>query len=278
MDDLMHDFSRFVASAVLAALLVALPVRPRATSEPTTVLVFAAASMQTALDALAPAAERSANVRMKVSYAASSALARQIENGAPADVFVSADLDWMDELAAKHLIRPDSRTTLVTNALVLVAPRGAAPSLTIGPGFPLGLALGSGRLALADPSAVPAGKYAKAALTSLGVWSSVESRIASTEDVRAALRLVSRGEAPLGIVYRSDAVADPGVAVVGTFPATSHPPIVYPIAVTATSAHADAAAALLAYLRSPAARAVFTAQGFGLPTAAPSARIGLARR
>jgi molybdate transport system substrate-binding protein len=139
------------------------------------------------------------------------------------------------------------------------------------------MALGSGRLALADPAAVPAGKYAKAALTSLGVWTSVESRIAAAEDVRAALRLVSRGEAPLGVVYRSDAVADPGVAVVGVFPATSHPAIVYPIAVTSTSTRADAATALLAYLQSPPARAVFSAQGFGLPAAVPAGRTRVAR-
>lgn len=248
-----------------AALAVTVaPARPAA-SAPDRVLVFAAASLQTAFDAIASPVARATGVTMTTSYAASSSLARQIENGAPADLFISADLDWMNELAGRQLLRSDTRVNLLGNALVLIAPRGEAPALTIAPGFPLAAALGSSRLALADPAGVPAGKYAQAALTSLGVWASVEKRLAPAEDVRAALRLVARGEARLGIVYRTDAVADRSVAIVDTFPESTHPAIVYPIAVTASAPDADAAARVLAYLTSPAARAIFAAQGFTAP-------------
>jgi molybdate transport system substrate-binding protein len=227
------------------------------------VLVFAAASLQTALDELADPVARATGARITVSYAASSALARQIENGAPAGIFISADLDWMDYLAARKLIRPDSRGNLLGNRLVLIAPKGAAPALTIGRGFPLAAALGGDRLALANPDVVPAGKHAKAALTSLGVWDGVAGRIAAAENVRAALALVSRGEAPLGIVYRTDARVDPGVAIVDTFPESAHPPIVYPAALL-PAASAEAAR-VLAFLKTPAALAVFQRHGFTEP-------------
>ena len=241
-----------------APLRAAAPAQAPANS----ILVFAAASMQTVLDELAPAIQQSTGVSIRTSYAASPALARQIENGAPADLFISADLDWMDYLATRSLIRADSRVNLVGNDLVLVAPAGRAPALKIAPGFALSTALGDGRLAVADPTAVPAGRYAQAALTSLGVWNRVSGKLAIAENVRAALLLVSRGETPLGIVYRTDAIADRGVAVVDTFPATSHPRIVYPAALTSTAS--PRATAVLSFLRGAQARAVFTKQGFSL--------------
>ena len=224
------------------------------------VLIFAASSVQTALDQLKPEIERQTSVRMRVSYAASSALAQQMENGAPAGIFISADLDWMNYLADKHLIKTETRVNLVGNSLVLIAPAAAPMALSIAPGFGLARALGTGRLAIADPVSVPAGKYARAALTSLGVWESVSSKLAAAENVSAALLFVSRGETPLGIVYRTDALADRGVMIVGTFPAASHPTIVYPAALTTTGS--AAAARVLSFLTSAAARAVFIRYGF----------------
>ena len=225
-----------------------------------TVLVFAAASLQTALDELIPVMRAIAGLEVKASYAASSTLARQIEQGAPADVFVSADLDWMDYLDQRRLIRSDSRVNLLGNELVLIGQAGRPASLTIAPGFALAGALGSDRLAVADPASVPAGKYARDALTSLGVWDAVAGRLAAADNVRGALLLVSRGEAPLGIVYRTDALADRGIAIVGTFPTASHAPIVYPMALTAT-AQPDASR-VLTFLRSSAAHVVFERLGF----------------
>jgi molybdate transport system substrate-binding protein len=225
--------------------------------------VFAAASLQTALDVLAPVALQTTGVGMRMSYAASSALARQIENGAPADVFMSADLEWMDYLQARRLIRPETRVKLLGNELVLIAARARPVTLTIGPGFPLAQALGGDRLALADPEVVPAGRYARAALTSLGVWSGVATKIAAAENVRAALRLVALGEAPLGIVYRTDALAESSVTVVGAFPPGTHPPIVYPLALTSTSS--PEAATILEFLKGPAASKAFVDQGFTVP-------------
>jgi molybdate transport system substrate-binding protein len=228
------------------------------------VLIFAASSLQTALDDLVIRIQRATDVDVRVSYAASSALARQIDNGAPADLFISADLDWMDYLSGRKLIRDDSRVNLVGNRLVLVAPAGQPLTLMIRPGFDLAKSLGGGRLALANPDVVPAGKYAKAALTNLGVWDSVANRIAAAENVRAALLLVSRREAPLGIVYATDALVDKGVRLVDTFQASSHPPIVYPAALT-TRASA-AATKVLEFLKSDEARAVFLSHGFALPS------------
>lgn len=227
------------------------------------ITVFAAASLKTALDEINAQWQAGAPHKATISYAASSALAKQIEAGAPADIFISADLDWMDYLAERKLIQPDTRATLLGNRIVLVAPRDSAVELTIGPDFDLAGALGDGRLAMADVKAVPAGRYGQAALETLGVWGSVESRIAQAENVRAALLLVSRGEAPLGIVYQTDAAADRQVRIVGTFPADSHPPILYPIAVTAASDKPDAPA-FVAYLKSAAARPLFEKQGFAV--------------
>ena len=224
------------------------------------VLVFAAASLQTVLDALVEPTLRSTGVRMRVSYAASSALARQIENGAPAGLFISADLEWMDYLAERKLVQVASRVNVAGNRLVLIAPRSQPVTLRIAPGFPLAATLGAGRLALANPDAVPAGRYAKAALTSLRVWDSVAGKIAAAETVRAALILVARGEARLGVVYATDAKVEPGVAVVDTFAEALHPPIVYPAALL-PNAGGDAAK-ILDFLRSDAAHQAFLAQGF----------------
>jgi molybdate transport system substrate-binding protein len=248
---------------LLVCAAAALSVAAQSPRPANDVLVFAAASLQTALDELVEPARRATGVRMRVSYAGSSALARQIESGAPADLFISADLDWMAYLAARQLIRADSRVNLLGNRLVLVAPRAEPVTLKIAPRFALAAALGRSRLALADPAAVPAGKYARAALTSLGVWDEVAGKIAAAENVRAALLLVSRGEAPLGVVYHTDAVADPGVLIVDTFPESTHPPIIYPAALTSVAS--PAGSRVLEFLRTDAARAVFARQGFTTP-------------
>ena len=225
------------------------------------VLVFAAASLKTALDEINAQWQGRTGKRAVVSYAASSALAKQIEQGAPADIFISADLDWMEYLAERKLIRPETRSDLLSNRLVLIAPKGTNLQVEIKPGFPLASLLGQGYLALANTDAVPAGKYSKAALKALGVWEQVKDRIAQAENVRAALLLVSRGEAPLGIVYESDAVSDPSVVTVGILPDATHPRIIYPIALTSGSTSPDAGG-FLDELKSPQARTIFEKQGF----------------
>ena len=225
-----------------------------------TITVFAAASLKDALDENAKAYQARSGDRIVVSYAASSALAKQIEAGAPADLFISADLEWMDYLEQRRLIRADTRRNLLRNRLVLIAPVDSKVSVNIAPGFPLATLLGNGRLAMANPDSVPAGRYGKASLEALGVWKDIQSKVAAAENVRAALVLVSRGEAPFGIVYRSDAAAEPKVRVVGLFPENTHPPIIYPIAVTA--AGKSAAAAFLSWLNKPEPRAIFQKHGF----------------
>jgi molybdate transport system substrate-binding protein len=226
-------------------------------------LVFAAASLRNALDQANLAyAATPGGVKVTASYLASGALAKQIANGAPADLFISADRKWMDYLAEKKLIQPDSRVDLLGNALVLVAARDSAiQPVTISRGTDLGSLLGDGRLAMGDPRFVPAGTYAKSALEKLGLWPSVADKLARAENVRAALALVSRREAPLGIVYATDVAADKGTRIVGTFPTDSHPPIVYPAALTATAA-TPTARAYLQWLQSPAAAPFFEKQGF----------------
>ncbi len=254
-------------TALLAVLLAACPQHLAAADEGPT--VFAAASLKNALDAVASDWQAGTGKKPVISYAATSALAKQIEQGAAADVFISADQSWMDYLAERNLIAPGSRFDLLSNQLVLIAPRGSALTATIGPGFPLSNLLGDGRLAIAGVDAVPAGKYGKAALESLGVWGEVKDKLAQAENVRAALRLVSRGEAPLGIVYASDAKADPNVTVLGTFPESSHPPIVYPAA-KLKAATSSSTGAFLAYLRGPEAASRFAAHGFSVvPPATP---------
>jgi molybdate transport system substrate-binding protein len=229
-------------------------------AEPLPVIVFAASSLTDALQELTAGAERATGVPIKISFAASSALARQIENGAPADVFLSADTDWMDYLQTHGLIQPGSRRDLLGNQLVLIALVSSTVRVDIAPGFPLARALGSGRLAVGDPDSVPVGRYARAALTDLRVWDSVVNRLARAENVRAALALVDRGEAPLGIVYRTDALIDKGVRIVGTFPPRGHAPIVYPVALTVAAK--AGAQAFVDYLSTPAAGAVFVRYGF----------------
>jgi molybdate transport system substrate-binding protein len=224
-------------------------------------LVFAAASLKNALDEVDGLFDQKTGQKIKVSYAASSALAKQIEAGAPADIFVSADLDWMDYVAQKSLIKPETRANLLGNKIVLIAPAASTLQLKIAPGFALAPALGDRRLAMADPASVPAGKYGKAALEALGVWATVADKVAPAENVRAALLLVSRGETPLGIVYETDAAADRNVRIVDRFPASTHPAIVYPIAVTRSSSN-PGVADYLAFLKSSAARSAFEKQGF----------------
>jgi molybdate transport system substrate-binding protein len=227
------------------------------------VTVFAAASLKEAMDEQARRFEASTGDKVVVSYGASNALAKQIEAGAPADMFVSADLDWMDYVDQRRLLMPNTRFDLLRNTLVLIAPASSNSTLKIAPGFGLAAALGQEKLAMANPDSVPAGKYGKSALESLGVWGSVGKQVARAENVRAALALVSRGEAPFGIVYATDAFADRGVKIVDTFPPGSYPPIVYPAALLASS-KSTAAKPLLDYLRSGPARAVWEKYGFGL--------------
>jgi molybdate transport system substrate-binding protein len=225
------------------------------------VLVFAAASLKNGLDDIAGQWQRESGKKTVISYAASNTLIKQIEQGAPADIFISADLDWMDYGQQKGLIKPDSRFNLLGNRLVLIAPKDTNVSVNIQPGFDLAALLKGGRLAMGNVDAVPAGKYGKAALEKLGAWDGVKDKVAQAENVRAALVLVARGEAPFGIVYQTDAASDPTVKIVGTFPENTHPPIIYPIALTKESANPEAQA-FLDYLRSPAARAAFERQGF----------------
>ena len=243
----------------MLALAIATGATPARAETP--VVVFAAASLKNALDDASAAWSRETGKSARISYAASSALAKQIEAGAPADLFLSADLAWMDYLAGKDGISSPTRTNLLRNALVLIAPKDSTLTVELKPGLDLTKTLGDGRIAMGHVEAVPAGKYGKAALENLGAWDGVKGRVAQAENVRAALLLVARGEAPLGIVYATDAVSDPSVRVVATFPAASHPPVIYPVALTKDSTNPDAAA-LLAYLRSPAARVFFERQGF----------------
>lgn len=227
------------------------------------VVIFAAASLKTALDEISAGWTRDTGKRARISYAGSNTLAKQIEAGAPADLFLSADLDWMDYVAERSLIRPETRLNLLANRLVLVAPKDSKAELALAPGLDLKAALGDGRLAMANVDAVPAGKYGRSALDRLGAWAGVKDRVAQADNVRAALLLVARGEAPLGIVYRTDAAAEPNVRIVATFAEDLHPPIVYPAAVTRDSRNPDAQS-LLTYLRGPAARQAFERQGFAV--------------
>jgi len=223
--------------------------------------VFAAASMKNALDDVDAAYTARTGVKVMASYAASSTLAKQIEQGAPADVFVSADTDWMDYATGKKTINEPTRVNLLGNSIVLIAPKDSKiDHVAIGKGFDLAKLAGNGKIATGDVKAVPVGKYAKAALEKLGAWQTAEPKFAMAESVRAALALVARGEAVLGIVYSTDAKVEPGVKIVGTFPADSHPPIIYPVAATAT-AKPDTGG-YLAFLRTSAAKAIFEKYGF----------------
>jgi molybdate transport system substrate-binding protein len=223
--------------------------------------VFAAASMKNALDDVNAAYTAKSGVKVAASYAASSTLAKQIEQGAPADVFVSADTDWMDYAISKKNINEPTRVNLLGNSIVLIAPKDSKiDNVSIGPGFDLAKLAGDGKIATGDVKSVPVGKYAQAALEKLGAWQAAAPKFAMAESVRAALALVARGEAVLGIVYSTDAKVEPGVKVVGTFPADSHPPIIYPVAATAT-AKPDATD-YLAFLKTSAAKTIFEKYGF----------------
>ncbi|WP_336969942.1 molybdate ABC transporter substrate-binding protein [Sphingobium aromaticiconvertens] len=246
---------------VLICLLSAQVTLAWAAPSRTAPLVLAAASMQESLNAAADSWVIAGHPRPILSFAASSALARQIAAGGPADLFISADEEWMDAVQRRGLLAPRSRADLVANALVLIAPKGSAMRIRIGKNMPLARSLGSSRLAMADPDSVPAGKYGKAALTMLGVWPSVANKVARAENVRAALALVERGEAPLGIVYATDARASSKVMVVGTFPAASHPPIRYPIARLARSTNPEAEE-FRRFLLSASGKAIFARFGF----------------
>ena len=250
-----------IAGLAAAALLAWGPPQSSAQAQGSDLVIFAAASLKNALDEVNAGWQKETGKKATISYASSPALAKQIEQGAPAQMFISADLDWMDYLAGKNLIKPDTRSNLLGNRIVLIAPKDKAQPVDIKPGFDLAKVLGDGRLSMANVDSVPAGKYGKAALEKLGVWQSVSTKNAQAENVRAALLLVSRGEAPAGIVYQTDAAADPSVATIGTFPEDSHPPIIYPIALTANASHPDATA-FLAYIKSAKAKPIFEAQGF----------------
>ena len=256
----MVSTRRFWLGAALATLLSTMSGAASA-QQGTGPTVFAAASLKNALDDAAARWTADGHPAPKLSYAASNVLEKQIEQGAPADIFFSADLDWMETARKADLIQADKRVDLLANAIVLVAPRDAAAPVAIGQGFDLAGALKGGRLAMGNVDAVPAGKYGKAALEKLGAWDGVKDHVAQAESVRAALAFVARGETPLGIVYATDAVAEPKVAVVGTFPADSHAPIVYPVALTKGAKNPDAAA-FLTFLRGPEARPAFEKQGF----------------
>ena len=260
----MNFSARFLAASAAAFLCFVGPASaPSAKAEGPAgkpLVVFAAASLKNAMDNIAQAWRNETGQAVVISYAASSTLAKQIEEGAPAQIFISADTDWMNYVASKSLIKSESLRDLLGNKLVLIAPKASSVAIDLKAGANLAAALGGGRLAMANADAVPAGKYGKAALEKLGLWPSVASKIAQAENVRAALLLVSRGEAPLGVVYKTDAVSDPNVRIVATFPTDSHPPIIYPIALT-TKATASAGA-FLHFVESAKSVPLYEAQGF----------------
>jgi molybdate transport system substrate-binding protein len=253
-----HFTLRLALSLVAGALWLA----PQpSVAQDKTLTVFAAASMKNALDDINAEFTKKTGVKVVASYAASSALMKQIESGAPADIFASADLDWMNYGSQKKVIKDDSRINLLGNKLVLIAPKDSKlGNVTIGQGFDLAKLAGDGRVTTGDVKSVPVGKYAKAALEKLGSWKAAEPKFAMAESVRAALTLVSRGEAPLGIVYETDAKIDPGVKIIGAFPADSHEPITYPVAATVNAK--PEAAAYLAFLRGPQSKDIFEKYGF----------------
>ena len=253
----MHRLAQFFAAFTL---LCASSYSP-ALAQGKSLVVFAAASMKNALDDVDAAYSAKTGIKITASYAASSTLARQIEQGAPADIFVSADTDWMEYAINKKNVNAPTRVNLLGNRMVLIAPKDSKiDNVAIAQGFDLAKLVGDGKIATADVTSVPVGKYAKASLEKLGAWAAAEPKFAMTENVRAALALVARGEAALGIVYSTDAKVEPGVKIVGTFPMDSHPPIIYPVAATSTAK--PEAASYLAFLRSSAAKAIFEKYGF----------------
>lgn len=254
---------RLTVLALATAIAILAGVPPLA-AQPASIIVFAAASMKTALDDINASFSKNTGIKTLASYAATPALVRQIEQGAPADIFVSADVAWMDHAIGTKRIAAETRVNLLGNRLVLIAPKHSKlTNVTLAPGFDLAKLLDSDRrLAIGETKSVPAGRYAMAALQTLGIWPSVEKRLAMVENVRVALMLVARGEAALGIVYDTDARAEPGVKVVGHIPSNAHPAIVYPVAAT-VSAKPDAAR-YRAFLQSRAARTIFERHGFSV--------------
>jgi molybdate transport system substrate-binding protein len=264
---LRRSFTLRLAAALFAGIFAVVP--QIADAQDKTLTVFAAASMKNALDDVNAAYTKATGVKVVPSYAASSALAKQIEGGAPADVFMSADLKWMDYVQDKKAIKGDTRVNLLGNKLVLIAPKDSRiGNVTIGQGFDLAKLVGDGRIATGDVRAVPVGLYAKAALEKLGAWSAAEPKFAMAESVRAALLLVSRGEATLGIVYETDAKVEPGVKIIGAFPADSHEPITYPVAATVTAK--PEVVSYLEFLRSRTAKDTFEKYGFTVLAAKPA--------
>lgn len=256
----MWNSSRLLITAFSLIAFGAGLTSPGRTQEKT-ITLFVAASMKNAVDDINAAFTKQTGIKAVASYGASSALAKQIENAAPADFFASADLEWMDYLKQRKLIKDNTRVSLLGNKLVLIAPKDSKiGNVTIGQGFDLAKLAGDGKVTTADVRAVPVGKYAKAALEKLGSWQAAEGKFAMVENVRAALALVARGEAALGIVYETDAKVEPNVKVIGAFPPDSHPTIVYPIALTATAK--PEAAQYLSFMRSQAAKDVFEKYGF----------------
>ena len=252
-------FARFFA---ILGCLCALAVMHQPLIAQEQLTVFAAASLKNALDETNATFSRATGVKVVSSYEASSALAKQIEQGAPADIFISADLRWMDYAAEHKLINPSTRVNLLGNKLVLIAPLDSKlGNVNIGQGFDIAKLAGDSRIAVADVKAVPAGLYAKAALEKLGAWSAAEPKLAQAANVRATLAFVARGEAPVGIVYETDAKIEPKVKTIGVFPDDSYPPVTYPVAATAETKKANVAQ-YLGFLRTPAAKAIFEKYGF----------------
>ncbi|HEX3915440.1 MAG TPA: molybdate ABC transporter substrate-binding protein [Steroidobacteraceae bacterium] len=250
-----------ILAAWLALIFSFAAVRSRAAdSGDSPITVFAAASLTNVLQELGDGYTKGRPIPVRFSFAASSALARQIENGSRADIFFSADVEWMDYLQARNLIQPATRHDALGNQLVLIAPRDSRVSLRIQPHFKLAATLGSGRLATGDPDSVPVGRYAREALTNLGAWTEIADRLVRADSVRAALAFVDRGEAALGIVYSTDARIDSKVRVVDVFPAGSHQPIIYPVALTRGAM--PEAARFAAYIRGPAGDRAFRRYGF----------------
>ena len=250
---------RILLCGALAALATSISRAQAEEAEP--VRIYAAATLQAALDAAMTLAQTALNARVIGVYGPSPSLVKQLENGAPGDIFFSANSDWMNEAVKRRIVDPVSRVDLLSSKLVLIAPAAHATATAITQGFPLAAMLGDGRLAMCDPMMMPAGRYGRDALKKLGVWDSVKDRVANAADVRAALEYVSRQEAPLGIVFDTDARLDPGVRIVGTFPADATPPIVYPIAAVARSRNPNTAA-VLRFLASPATRPIFEKFGY----------------
>ncbi len=260
---MMHRIGGLITALLIAIAGIGVTRISDARADDKPLVIFAAASLKNALDEIAGDWVASNHTKPVISYAASGPLAKQIEAGAPADIFVSADLDWMDYVQKKSLILERSRLTLLGNKLVLIAPRTSSATLSLVPGANLAALLGEGRLAIGEPSSVPAGKYGKHALEKLGLWDQVQGKLAMADSVRSALLLIGRGEAAAGIVYQTDAAADANVRIVATFPDDSHPPIVYPVAVVAASTNQQAQP-FLDFLRTPQARTAFERQGFNV--------------